>query len=202
MIDASPAAASAPAQLRCRGVHHLVLNTDDMKKTIDFYTDVVGMPLVNADRVPPGVGTTNNRGNPPFENLRHYFFDMGNDSLLAFFEMPKDAKGQVDRDAIGGMQHVSFAVSAEAADALIERLKANGIDYLGPIVPLPGLYSVYFYDCNGARLEVSWRPIDRGGDVHVLEGITQTREGAIRELATLSDDPAWLAHVTATLAGR
>jgi len=152
--------------------------------------------------VPPGVGTTNNRGNPPFENLRHYFFDMGNDSLLAFFEMPKDAKGQVDRDAIGGMQHVSFAVSAEAADALIERLKARGIDYLGPIVPLPGLYSVYFYDCNGARLEASWRPNDRGADVHVLEGVTQTRENAIRELATLSDDPAWLNHVTATLAGR
>jgi catechol 2,3-dioxygenase-like lactoylglutathione lyase family enzyme len=39
-----------------RGVHHLALNTDDMKATVDFYTRVMGMPLVHALRVPPGVG--------------------------------------------------------------------------------------------------------------------------------------------------
>jgi catechol 2,3-dioxygenase-like lactoylglutathione lyase family enzyme len=65
-----------------RGVHHLALNTDDMKMTIDFYTRVLGMPLVHALRVAPGLGTgPDNRGNPPFENLRHYFFDAGGDSL-------------------------------------------------------------------------------------------------------------------------
>jgi catechol 2,3-dioxygenase-like lactoylglutathione lyase family enzyme len=31
-----------------RGVHHLALCTDDMKATIDFYVDVLGMPLVHA----------------------------------------------------------------------------------------------------------------------------------------------------------
>ncbi|MFM8548071.1 MAG: VOC family protein, partial [Betaproteobacteria bacterium] len=33
-----------------RGVHHLALNTEDMKLTIDFYTRVLGMPLVHALR--------------------------------------------------------------------------------------------------------------------------------------------------------
>ncbi len=75
-----------------RGVHHLALCTDDMKATIDFYVDVLGMPLVHAMKVPPGLGTgPGNRGNPPYERVRHYFFDMGNDSLLAFFEIPKGA---------------------------------------------------------------------------------------------------------------
>src|ERR1700722_7034572 len=84
---------SRQATTSCRGVHHLALNTEDMKATVEFYTEVLGMPLVHAMRVPPGVGTgPGNRGNPPFENIRHYFFDMGNDSLLAFFEMPKGAK--------------------------------------------------------------------------------------------------------------
>ena len=32
--------------LPVRGVHHLVLNTDDMKVTIDFYTEVLGMQLL------------------------------------------------------------------------------------------------------------------------------------------------------------
>jgi catechol 2,3-dioxygenase-like lactoylglutathione lyase family enzyme len=66
-----------------RGVHHLALCTDDMKATIDFYVDVLGMPLVHAMKVPPGLGIgPGNRGNPPYERVRHYFFDMGNDSLL------------------------------------------------------------------------------------------------------------------------
>ena len=61
-----------------------------MKATIDFYVEVLGMPLVHAMKVPPGLGTgPGNRGNPPYERVRHYFFDMGNDSLLAFFEIPK-----------------------------------------------------------------------------------------------------------------
>jgi catechol 2,3-dioxygenase-like lactoylglutathione lyase family enzyme len=48
-----------------RGVHHLALCTDEMKATIDFYVDVLGMPLVHAMKVPPGLGTgPGNRGNP------------------------------------------------------------------------------------------------------------------------------------------
>ncbi|MEN9768547.1 MAG: hypothetical protein RLZZ180_177 [Pseudomonadota bacterium] len=46
-----------------------------------------------------------NRGNSPFENLRHCFFDAGGDTLVAFFEMPKDAKQLGDRDALATMQH-------------------------------------------------------------------------------------------------
>ena len=38
-----------------RGVHHLALCTDDMKATIDFYVEVLGMPLVHAMKVPPGL---------------------------------------------------------------------------------------------------------------------------------------------------
>src|SRR5207245_10997036 len=85
-----------------RGVHHLALCTDDMKATIDFYVDVLGLPLVHAMKVPPGLGTgSGNRGNPPYERVRHYFFDMGNDSLLAFFEIPKGKEPAANRNAIG-----------------------------------------------------------------------------------------------------
>jgi catechol 2,3-dioxygenase-like lactoylglutathione lyase family enzyme len=74
-----------------RGVYHLALCTDDMKATIDFDVEVLGMPLVHAMKVPAGLGTdAGNRGNLPYDQVRYYFFDMGNDSLLAFFEIPKD----------------------------------------------------------------------------------------------------------------
>jgi catechol 2,3-dioxygenase-like lactoylglutathione lyase family enzyme len=196
MIEASPSVAQLPAHLRPRGVHHLVLNTDDMKRTIDFYTEVMGMPLAHVERVPPGVGTANNRGNPPFEEIRHYFFDMGNDSLLAFFEIPKGAREPVDRDGIGGMQHCAFAVTAAGADGLLARLRAHGVGVLGPIEPLPGLMSAYFFDCNGIRLEMCWRPIDLGDTTNVLASVRQTRADALRELAGLSDDQSWLDRVT------
>ena len=55
-----------PDQPLTRGVHHLALNTEDMKKTIEFYVDVLGMPLIHAMKVPPGLGKgQGNRGNPP-----------------------------------------------------------------------------------------------------------------------------------------
>jgi len=45
--------------------------------------------------------------------VRHYFFDMGNDSLLAFFEIPKGKEPPGNRNAIGAMQHCAFVVTAE-----------------------------------------------------------------------------------------
>jgi catechol 2,3-dioxygenase-like lactoylglutathione lyase family enzyme len=181
-----------------RGVHHLALNTDDMKLTIDFYCGVLGMPLIHAMRVPPGLGTgPGNRGNPPFENLRHYFFDMGNDSTVAFFEIPRGAKPRGDRDAIATMQHLAFATSAEGAADLLDRLKRNGVENSGVIETLPGLLSVYFFDPNGIRLEFAWRPVDVATDIHVIDSVPQTEADALAELRTLYDDPAWLAAATA-----
>lgn len=181
-----------------RGVHHLALNTDDMKMTIDFYAGVLGMPLIHAMRVPPGLGTgRGNRGNPPFENLRHYFFDMGGDSTLAFFEIPKGAKPHGDRDAIATMQHVAFATSPEGAAQLLDRLECNGVENSGIIETLPGLMSVYFFDPNGIRLEFAWRPVDAAANIHVIDSVAQTRSQAVTELRTLHDDAAWLERVTA-----
>jgi catechol 2,3-dioxygenase-like lactoylglutathione lyase family enzyme len=181
-----------------RGVHHLALNTDDMKMTIDFYAGVLGMPLIHAMRVPAGLGTgPGNRGNPPFENLRHYFFDMGHDSTIAFFEIPKGAKPHGDRDAIATMQHLAFATSADGAADLLARLGRHGIENSGIIETLPGLMSVYFFDPNGIRLEFAWRPVDAAGDVHVIESVPQTQGEALAELRTLNDDPAWLENATA-----
>lgn len=189
-LRVEPLAGSFTRQLR--GVHHLVLNTDDMKKTVDFYCGVLGMPLVGAIRVEAGVGTgPDNRGNPPFENLRHYFFDMGNDSMLAFFEIPKGAKPQGDRDSIGVMQHVSFVVTPDVQAALKRRLEAHGYDVLGPLEVSPGNYSIYFYDPNDIRLEASsaW---NQRGDQQVIAHRRQTKANAAAELRTLTDDAAWI----------
>ena len=179
-----------------RGIHHLALNTDDMKMTIDFYANVLGMPLVHALKVPPGLGVgPANRGNPPFENLRHYFFDAGGDTMVAFFEMPKGAKGPGDRDALAAMQHCSFTATEERFMQLVDRLKDAGVPMIGPIPVGADTLSVYFFDPNGIRLEFSYQ-LDDGDDVRVIERWTQTQGEALAELRSLSNDAAWLEQVT------
>ena len=185
--------------LATRGIHHLALNTEDMKMTIDYYVDVLGMKLVHAMKIPPGLGAgPNNRGNPPYENLRHYFFDMGNDSLLAFFEMPKGEKQVGDRDAIAAMQHVSFSMLPDAFEALQLRLKERDIDAIGPLEVLPGVFSVYFFDPNGIRLEASCQPAD-GKMPRIATAATQTKSQARAELATLTNDDDWINKRVAAL---
>ena len=168
-----------------RGVHHLALCTDDMKATVDFYVDVLGMPLVHAMKVPPGLGTgTQNRGNPPYEAIRHYFFDMGNDSLVAFFEIPKGAEPRGNRNAIGAMQHCAFVVTPQRFRDIEERVRRAGVEYIGPIPQLPGLVGIYFIDPNGIRLEFACQPAD-GEAQAVVDCVKQTQEEAAQELATL-----------------
>jgi catechol 2,3-dioxygenase-like lactoylglutathione lyase family enzyme len=182
------------------GVHHLALNTDDMKMTVDFYSGVLGMPLVHAMKVPPGLGVgPGNRGNPPFEEIRHYFFDMGRDGLLAFFEMPKGAKDRGDRNALGAMQHVSFAVSPATQAEIRGRLDAHKVNYDGPLEVLPGVFSIYAFDPNDIRLEFSCQPSDGEGEPSVIPQVTQTKEEAMTELRSLTGDKEWLKRATINL---
>ena len=185
---------------RYYGVHHLALNTDDMKMTVDFYQGVLGMPLVHAMKVPPGVGVgPGNRGNPPFEEIRHYFFDMGRDALLAFFEIPKGEKGQGDRNEIGNMQHVSFAVSPSTMDDICARLKTAGMNFDGPLEVLPGVHSIYVFDPNNIRLEFSCQPANAENEPAIVTGVTQSAEEVLEELRTLTNDQDWLKGAVANL---
>jgi catechol 2,3-dioxygenase-like lactoylglutathione lyase family enzyme len=175
-----------------RGIDHLAIVADDMPKAMEFYTDVMGFQLVHVRRVP----YERDRGQPPYENLRHYFFDMGNDSLFAIFEYPKGLPRQ-NRDHVGGMQHVAFHVRPEKFDELIERVKSRGVNLIGP-VPLGGrFWSAYLYDPFGIRLEFA---TDRSGITQgVVESVLQSEEEARAELETLFSDRAeverWLARM-------
>ena len=175
-----------------RGIDHLALVADDMPTAMDFYTRVMGFRLVHVRRVP----YEQDRGQPPYENLRHYFFDMGNDSLLAIFEYPKGLPRQ-QRDHVGGMQHIAFHVPPAQFDALIERVKACRVELIGP-VPLGGrFWSAYLFDPFGIRLEFA---TDRSGiEQGVVESVLQTEAEARAELETLFSDPKevqkWLRHM-------
>ena len=132
---------SAPAGMPLRGIDHLAIVTDDLEGTLDFYTRVLRMQLVHVRRVPYAP----DRGQPPYDQLRHYFFDMGNDSLFAVFEYPKGVP-KANRDHIGGMQHVAFHTPHRRFDEIRAHVRDSGVEITEPIDLGDGFLSVYFYD--------------------------------------------------------
>jgi catechol 2,3-dioxygenase-like lactoylglutathione lyase family enzyme len=186
-----------------RGIHHLALVTDDMRMTLDFYVRVLGMPIVHGLRTPsrpPDASHAHGAGAPPYANIPHYFLDMGGDSLLAFFEYPKGI-AKVDRDAIGAMQHVSFACGPRRYREILERLKANGVAInAGPLLVIPpAIHSFYFFDPNGIRLEISSDLDGDEEDLQVIRSCSMSETELRAELKTISSDKAWIDDMVAAM---
>ncbi|HEX4740449.1 MAG TPA: VOC family protein, partial [Caulobacteraceae bacterium] len=117
----------ANSEFELRGINHLALVCKDMARTVEFYRDVLGMPLIKTIDMPQGHG-------------QHFFFDIGNGDSLAFFWFPNapGAAPGVASPAVlptqgnmitahGSMNHVAFDVPPEKFDEYVERLKAKGI---------------------------------------------------------------------------
>jgi len=81
---------------------------------------------------------------------------------------------------------------------LHQRLKDEGIALIGPVNVGAQTWSLYFFDPNGIRLELSWQEYDED-DVQVVKRWTQTQAEALQELETLNVDAQWLSSVTAHL---
>lgn len=166
-------------QFEFGGVHHLALVCRDMGRTVDFYTNVLGMRLVKTIQLPEGMG-------------QHFFFDCGGGDCLAFFWFPRAPEGipgisapaaRPDKgdltSAIGSMNHVAFTVAPERIDEYKGRLVAAGVECSEVInhddsefgvsdTMHPGVFvrSVYFQDPDGILLEfASWTRVLRDGDV-------------------------------------
>ncbi|MCI0632865.1 MAG: VOC family protein [Actinobacteria bacterium] len=132
-----------------RGVHHLALICSEPERTIRFYQGVLGFPLV---------GLFENRDSP---GSTHFFFDIGHENLLAFFDFPGLGL-EPAVEAIGGVQHIALSVSPEQFEAAKLKLDAEGIEYLGPDRGVTD--SVYFRDPDGIQIELTSQPLREGLD--------------------------------------
>jgi catechol 2,3-dioxygenase-like lactoylglutathione lyase family enzyme len=160
-------AAPRPATLpgRPNMLSHVAYITHDTSATVRFYTEILGMELVAAvmdDAIP-------STGDPvPYF---HSFFKMNDGSTVAFFEAPElPPAPAVSHPAYSVFQHLALQVdSVEDVDSWHAWLEANGIDVLGP-VNHKIIYSIYFHDPNGLRLEITtaldptWN--DQGANAH------------------------------------
>jgi catechol 2,3-dioxygenase-like lactoylglutathione lyase family enzyme len=131
--------------IRFNGVNHLAMATGDMDKTISFWRDLLGMRLV------AGLGQP---------GYRHYFFEISETDLIAFFEWPgvKPVEEKEHGEPVAGpfvFDHVSFGVDSE--DGLWElkdRLAAAGFE-VSDVIDHGFIHSIYAYDPNGIPIEFS-----------------------------------------------
>ena len=133
-------AADRPAST-ARGLHHAALVSGDVERTVRFYQDVLGFPLTEI---------VENRDYP---GSSHFFFDLGNSNLLAFFDFPGLDVGPY-AEVLGGLHHVAISVEPDRWSELVERLAAAGVAH-----EVHSGVSVYFRDPDGARLELIADPL-------------------------------------------
>ena len=153
-------------EFEIQGVNHLALTCRDMEKTVDFYTNVLGMPVIMTLDLPFGSG-------------QHFFFDIGNGDSLAFFwfpDSPDRAVGVASPSALpgqgtlttahGAMNHLAFNVPRSKIEEYREKLVARGIEVTeimnhdnSPMQVSDELTdevfvrSLYFFDPDGILLE-------------------------------------------------
>lgn len=127
-----------------QGVHHFALICADPERTIRFYQDLLGFPLVEVF------------ANRDYDGSTHFFFDVGNRTMLAFFDFPGLGLEPAP-EGLGGVQHVAVSVTPETFAALKARLDAAGVEYLGPDRGVEE--SVYFRDPDGIQVELIRQPL-------------------------------------------
>jgi catechol 2,3-dioxygenase-like lactoylglutathione lyase family enzyme len=124
-----------------RGLHHVALLSSDVERTVRFYQGVLGFPLTEIFE------------NRDYRGSNHFFFDIGNGNLLAFFDFPGLDLGPY-AEVLGGLHHVAISVEPEQWEQAKQRLDEAGIEYLQESGT-----SIYFRDPDGARVELIADPL-------------------------------------------
>jgi catechol 2,3-dioxygenase-like lactoylglutathione lyase family enzyme len=128
-------------QSAARGLHHCALLCSDVERTVQFYQGVLEFPLTEIFE------------NRDYKGSNHFFFDIGNGNLLAFFDLPGLDLGPY-AEVLGGLHHLAISVEPATWKRLKGRLGEAGVEYLEESGT-----SIYFRDPDGARIELIADPL-------------------------------------------
>jgi catechol 2,3-dioxygenase-like lactoylglutathione lyase family enzyme len=124
-----------------RGIHHTAVLCSDVERTINFYQGILEFPLTDIFE------------NRDYKGSNHFFFDLGNCNLLAFFDFPGLGLGPY-AEVLGGLHHIAISVEPDNWERLKSKLDAEGIPYLHESGT-----SIYFSDPDGTRVELISDPL-------------------------------------------
>lgn len=160
--------------------HHIAIATRDMQATHKFYSEAMGFELVRVEKAATGPGEA---------WAKHFFYDTGDGSMMAFWEIHSD---DIDpnfptsiSEGLGlpkWTNHIAFGVDSLAAlDRARERINAAGHDVTE--IDHHWCKSIYADDPNGIMVEfcVSTRAFDDADKTRALAALSKD---------TLDDEPA------------
>ncbi len=135
LVEAGRPASSA------RGLHHTALISSDVERTIRFFQGVLEFPLTELIE------------NRDYPGSSHFFFDIGNNNLLAFFDFPGLDIGPY-AEVLGGLHHLAISVAPDRWTHLVGKLERAEVEH-----EVHSDVSVYFRDPDGARIELIADPL-------------------------------------------
>ena len=124
-----------------RGVHHVAVVCSSVERTVQFYQELLEFPLTEIFE------------NRDYQGSNHFFFDIGNGNLLAFFDFPGLDVGPY-AEVFGGLHHIAISVEPERWRHLRAKLEQAGVDYQHESGT-----SIYFRDPDGTRVELIADPL-------------------------------------------
>ncbi len=146
--------ASLPAPAPIHQLHHYAYRAKDAEETRHFYEDILGLPLyhiIQSDVVP---------STGEYCPYTHFFFRLQDGSFIAFFDLGNDEAALPSPNTPLWVNHISFRVdSVQALTDMKARLEAHGVEVLG-ITDHHIFDSIYFFDPNGVRLELTAQRAD------------------------------------------
>ena len=141
--------AKGPTPAAVLGLHHFAYRCRDAEETRHFYEDILGLPLVHVvkEAFVPSTGEKT-----PFA---HVFFELKDGSCIAFFDLGDNVKPEPSPNTPPWVNHLALKVpSVKDVETMKARLEANGISVVG-ITDHGFVKSIYFFDPNGIRLELT-----------------------------------------------
>jgi glyoxalase family protein len=131
--------------MKISGIHHATMISSDAQRTVDFYTNILGMQLIKQ---------TVNFDQP---DTRHLYFgddQVTSGSVLTFFVWPGTRRGN---EGIGGTHHIALSTENEETQLRWKRwLMDHGVRVWGPYNRVY-FSSIYFNDPDGLILEIATR---------------------------------------------
>src|SRR3954464_3841741 len=142
-------AGALPAPAPIHQLHHVAYRARDAEETRRFYEDILGLPLyhiIQSDVVP---------STGEYCPYTHFFFRLQDGSFIAFFDLGDDQAAEPSANTPKWVNHISFRVDkVQDLHDMKERLEAAGVEVLG-ITDHHIFHSIYFFDPNGVRLELT-----------------------------------------------
>lgn len=135
-VDAEP----PDSPINLTGTDHITVEGTNTAETIEFYRDLLGMPLVlcqpNLDRA----------------HLTHLFFDTGDGRLLSFFVNEDRDSADIPEPDPGQVHHLAFRIDGDRIADIADALDAAGY----PVTEFDrgAFHSLYTEDNNGLGIEL------------------------------------------------